>query len=69
MFDTSFLRVYLKKVEKSPVTSEYYLTSLIDLAIKNNEKVETLQGGNLPWRGINTKEELKEAEKLFALKN
>jgi bifunctional N-acetylglucosamine-1-phosphate-uridyltransferase/glucosamine-1-phosphate-acetyltransferase GlmU-like protein len=59
------LKKYLKKVEKSPATGEYYLTSLIDIAIKSNEKVEAVAGGKILWRGINTPEELKEAEKLF----
>lgn len=63
---TDFLKKYLPLIEKSPVTGEYYLTSLIDLAIKNNEHVETLRGGNIQWRGINTTEELKEAQHMFA---
>ena len=61
----SFLKKYLPRVKKSPVTKEYYLTSLIDLGIKNKEKIETLNGGNLLWRGVNTKDELLEAEKLI----
>lgn len=65
IFAVSFLKEYLPMIEKSPVTGEYYLTSLIDLAIKNNEKVETVQAGFIPWRGINTPEELSEAERLF----
>lgn len=64
IFKVSFLKKYLSKVEKSKVTGEYYLTSLIDIAIKNDEKLETLRAGKIPWRGINTKEELEEAEKL-----
>lgn len=60
-----FLRKYLKKIEKSKITGEYYLTSIIDLGIKNNEKTETLKGGSIAWRGVNTKDELQEAEKLF----
>lgn len=66
IFNVAFLRKYLRKVKKSPVTGEYYLTSLIDIAIKNNEKIETVQAGYIPWRGINTKEELAEAERLFS---
>ena len=41
------------------------MTDLVDLGIKNNEKVETLKGGAIAWRGVNTKDELLEAEKLF----
>lgn len=65
IFEVSFLKKYLGKVEKSPVSGEYYLTSLIDVAIKNYEKIEVVQGGKIAWRGINTPEELKEAERLF----
>jgi bifunctional UDP-N-acetylglucosamine pyrophosphorylase / glucosamine-1-phosphate N-acetyltransferase len=65
VFQVSFLREYLKEVEKSPATGEYYLTSLIDIAIKIKEKVEAVEGGKILWRGINTPEELREAEKLF----
>jgi bifunctional UDP-N-acetylglucosamine pyrophosphorylase / glucosamine-1-phosphate N-acetyltransferase len=69
IFKVSFLRKYLSKIEKSKITGEYYLTEIIDVAIKNNEKVETLPAGKILWRGINTKEELEEAEKLFKNKN
>lgn len=65
IFELGFLHRNLRKIKKSEVSGEYYLTSLIDIAIKNNEKVEVLEGGKLPWRGINTIEELKEAERLF----
>jgi bifunctional N-acetylglucosamine-1-phosphate-uridyltransferase/glucosamine-1-phosphate-acetyltransferase GlmU-like protein len=66
LFSVSFLKKYLPQVEKSPVTGEYYLTSLIDLAIKHGERVDTLKGGKMAWRGVNTKEELQEAERLYA---
>lgn len=65
IFNVGFLRKYLPKVAKSPVTGEYYLTSIIDIGIKNKERIETLRAGELVWRGVNTKEELVEAEKLI----
>lgn len=65
VFKLSFLKKYLKKIPKSKVTGEYYLTSLIDMAIKNNERIEIVRNNKIPWRGINTMEELKEAEKLW----
>lgn len=65
VFRADFLREYLPKVEKSPATGEYYLTSLIDLAIKNNEHVEAVRGGKLLWRGVNTPEELEVASQLY----
>lgn len=65
VFKVSFLKKYLPRVKRSPVTGEYYLTSLIDIGIKANEKVDTLAAGLFMWRGVNTKDELEEAEKLF----
>jgi len=67
IFKVSFLRQYLKKVKKSPITGEYYLTSLIGIAIKNKEKLIAVRGGKILWRGINTIKELKEAEKLLCV--
>ncbi len=65
VFSLVFLKRYLPKVKKSSVTNEYYLVSLIELAIKNKEKMGVIKGGFMPWRGVNTKEELKEAQALF----
>jgi len=65
IFKVSFLRQYLKKVKKSPISGEYYLTSLIDIAIKNKERLGAVTGGKILWRGINTPQELEEAEKLL----
>ncbi len=65
IFEIDFLKKYLKKIKKSDITGEYYLTSLIDIAIQDEKKVEAVEGGTILWRGINTPEELKEAERLF----
>lgn len=66
LFNVAFLREYLPQVEKSHVTGEYYLTSVIDLAFHHNVPIQTVQGGKLPWRGVNTPEELEEAKKIYA---
>lgn len=65
VFNVEFLKKYLPMVETSPTTGEYYLTSLIDIALKHGEKVTTVRGGKLIWRGVNTQEELSEANRLF----
>ena len=65
LFTTTFLKKFLPKITKSLVTGEYYLTSLVDLAIHNNQRVETLHETSMPWRGVNTKEELEEARGMF----
>lgn len=66
LFKVDFLKTYLTKVEKSPATGEYYLTSLIDIALRNGELVETVRGGKMLWRGVNTPEELEQAEKMLS---
>ncbi len=65
LFSVQFLKKYLPMVQKSPVSGEYYITSLIDIGIKHGEVVETQKAGNIVWRGVNTKEELLEAEKIM----
>lgn len=62
IYTTKFLRKYLPKVKKNPVSREYYLTDLIEIGLKNNENIVDMQGGEIAWWGINTKEELEEAE-------
>lgn len=66
IFNVNFLKKYLPLIEKSPATGEYYLTSLVDIALKHGEKVRTVKGGKLAWRGVNTPTELEEAKKLYA---
>ncbi len=66
IFRVDFLKRYLHKIEKSKATGEYYLTDLIELAAKNNEKITSIKGNNIKWRGVNTQAELDEAEKLFS---
>lgn len=65
IFRHDFLKKYLPQIPKSPVTGEYYLPSLIKIAKENNEKIQALDGGFLPWKGINTKEDLVEARNLY----
>lgn len=65
IFKKEFLLKYVTKISKSPVTGEYYLTSLIKIGRENNEKILTVDGGTLPWKGINTKEDLEQAKNMI----
>jgi len=65
VFSHEFLNEYIELIPQSPVTGEYYLTSLIELAVENNKHIETMMVSDIRWRGVNTPEELKEAEKLL----
>lgn len=65
VFRVDFLKRYLGQVKKSKVTGEYYLVDLIRIARESNERIETLQGKDISWRGVNTPAELQEAEQIF----
>lgn len=69
VFSRGFLEKYLPKIKKSPITGEYYLTSLIDMAVEAGEIVETVNAGNILWRGVNTKEELEKAQEIYSHMN
>lgn len=54
----------LSKLTPSSTTGEIYLTGLIDIAFKTKEKVETFTlRDDRQWHGVNTQQELKEANK------
>lgn len=65
IFRHDFLKKNLPQIPKSQVTGEYYLPSLIKIAKENNEKILTVDGGCLLWKGVNTKEDLAEARNLY----
>jgi bifunctional UDP-N-acetylglucosamine pyrophosphorylase/glucosamine-1-phosphate N-acetyltransferase len=68
-FNLSFLKKYLLMVKKNPLKGEYYLTDIVDLAIKDNKKVIALkiEQGDY-FQGVNTKEQLIEADRKMRRK-
>ncbi len=67
VFSVKFLKKYKSELKKSPVTNEFYINNFLDLAMKHGELVRTIQGGEMAWRGVNTREELSEAKRLISL--
>ncbi len=65
-FEFGFLKKYIDDIKPSPITGEYYVTKLVDIANRNNYKVAALK---VPFEyigiGVNTREELEKAEKLY----
>lgn len=63
IFNYKWLQKNIFNIKKNDVAKEYYLTDLIEIALNNNEIVSTY---TLPdsseWQGINTQDQLKEAE-------
>lgn len=64
VFAMPFLLQYLSKLTRSVVTGELYLTDLVAMAATNGQKIETVAVFG-KWKGINTPEDLKEAEVLI----
>lgn len=65
LFNKTFLSEHINSLQINKISGEYYLTDLIPLASQNGAKIETLKLENFTWRGINTPEELEQAEKLL----
>lgn len=63
IFNYKWLQKNIYNIKKNSVAKEYYLTDLIQIALSNKDKVSvyTLPDSN-EWQGINTQEQLKEAE-------
>lgn len=63
-FSLDFLRKFLPKVRKNHVSKEYYITQLIEIGIKNKAKVQAFKMDKEDYfHGVNTKEQLLEAER------
>jgi len=56
----------LKQVKNENASGEYYIVDLIAIAMKEGKKIVTAPVDPLEVLGINTPEELKKAEELFA---
>lgn len=64
-FKKEFLLKFINSIRKNPVSKEYYLTDMLEIAVKNNHSVSavTLKDSSR-FQGINNLEELKQADSL-----
>jgi len=68
LFDISWIRKNINKLEKHIPKGEYYLPDLIKIAIEQNEKVIGFKIPKNEWFGINTPEQYNLANKIFLTK-
>ncbi|PHO13374.1 bifunctional UDP-N-acetylglucosamine diphosphorylase/glucosamine-1-phosphate N-acetyltransferase GlmU [Malaciobacter marinus] len=61
-FQTSFLKQYLPLLSNNNAQKEYYITDLIELAIKDNKTLKPLVVSEENFKGVNSKYELAKAE-------
>lgn len=69
VFSVKFLRNYLPLVKKNPLKKEYYLTDLVEIAVRNNLPIETYTAPEKIFIGVNTKEELLLADSAMKMRN
>ncbi len=69
IFNKSFLKEYLPKLHVNDISKEYYLTDLVETALRNNLPISVLQAGKLPWFGINSFADLEKAQQVYKQQN
>lgn len=70
LFDYNWLKKNIDLLQKNSIKGEYYITELINIAKKQGKKINIfiLQNKN-EWFGVNTPEELEQANQHFSKKN
>ena len=65
-FKYDFLTSYIDKITKSPVTGEYYLTELVDIAVADGYTIGEV---SVPFEevgiGVNTRQQLSDSQVFF----
>lgn len=66
LFDANWLWNHIEQVQPNNKQKEFYLTDLVEIAVKNKLNIESQPVD--PWEvfGINTKAQLKQAEEILA---
>ena len=64
-FKKNFLTKYINHIQENPISKEYYLTEMLEIAVKNHQSVSAviLKDSNR-FQGINNLSELKKADNL-----
>lgn len=62
-FDREFLVENIDKIQKNPLTGEYYLTDMIEIALSNHKKVEAFfVKDDSIWHGVNNRSDFAKAQ-------
>lgn len=62
-FKKSELRRYIRHIEMNEKKKEYYLTDIVDLLKRNGKKIVSVECGKEEYMGVNSREELADANK------
>ncbi len=67
LFEYDWLQKAIQEITPSPVTGEYYITQLLEIAIREGQKVGAYKLEDADeWFGFNTPEQYEEAEKKMS---
>ena len=62
-FDYDFLISYIDQIAKNPVSGEYYLTDMVEIALKHGKKVEAFfVKDDSIWHGVNNRSDFARAQ-------
>jgi len=62
-FESDFLREHIGEIKKNPVSGEYYLTDMIEIALAHNKKVEAFfVKDSSVWHGVNNRSDFAKAQ-------
>lgn len=61
----NFLKNNIKKIKRNDITKEYYITDIIDIVSKKGGKISSYKLKDQRWKGINTPQDLHEAEAML----
>ena len=67
-FNSDIMFNLLSKIKPDNISKEYYLTEVVEIAFKNNLKVDLIQIDEREILGVNSKEDLALAEKIVQTK-
>lgn len=62
-FDRDFLVSYIDQIQKNPISGEYYLTDMVEIALKHGKKVEAFfVPDDSIWHGVNNRSDFAKAK-------
>ena len=64
-FKKEVLEKYIPLLDNNNAQKEYYLTDIIEMAVKDNLKIKAIEVNEEDFKGINSKKDLAEAEKIM----
>lgn len=65
IIDKKYLEENIKDIKRNEVSGEYYITDIIDIISGHGGKIAAHKLTDGVWKGVNTREDLAEAEKYF----